>query len=171
MGMQLVLLCYLQSMLNFFISKAVEGEVWKSGREPWWFSMKDSLFWWLLLESKLCCDLLVLKLLEIFLLSSATMGICPESPLQLQYDTAVLAYVSEPLWSVSIFVCGLTWCSALKKQLMNVFFLVACLGFGHLLSAPLCRHWLFSFHSCLHTFFLSSFVSTKKTFLLIHLSL
>lgn len=55
------------------------------------FQWKTHCFWWLL-ESKLCCDLLVLKLLEVFLLSSATMGIYPESHLQLRYHCSCLRF-------------------------------------------------------------------------------
>lgn len=42
-------------MVNFFIGKAVE---------PLWFSVRDRLFSSVSSESELCCDLLILKLVE-----------------------------------------------------------------------------------------------------------
>lgn len=54
------------------------------------------------LESELCCDRLILKLVEKALLSSSTTGTCPGSPLQLQCNSPGHAFVFEWLWSVSI---------------------------------------------------------------------
>lgn len=126
--------------------------------------------WCLHLESKLCCDFHVLKLVEKVLLSSSTIGMCLGSLLQLQYNSAVLAYVSEWLWSVSI--CFLyMWfdlmffpTEASHNCLFSfLFWWLPYVLVIFFLRAPPCNLCPFSFHSCLHTFFLSSFFSTKKT--------
>lgn len=129
-----------------------------------------SFLWYLHPEYKLCGDLLVLKLVEKVLSSSVT-GMCPGSPLQLQYNSALLAYVSEWLWKcLHLFLINVVWLhSSPLKQAITICSLSFSGGFPMFWSSssslhPSCNLCPFSFRFCLHTFFPSSFLSTKKTF-------
>lgn len=163
-------------MLKFFIGKA--GEVRQGAivvSKEWWAL---SFLWYLHLESILCCDLLILKPIEKFLLSSSTTGMCSGSSLQLQFNSSVLACISEWPWSVSIcFLC--MWFDLVlfpTETNHNCLFSFFFWGIPYVLvisylPAPPYNPCPFSFHSCLDTYFLASFCQIKRLFLFFHFSL
>lgn len=129
-----------------------------------------SFLWYLHPECKLCCDLLVLKLVEKVLSSSMT-GMCPGSPLQLQYNSALLGYVSEWLWKcLHLFLINVVWLrSSPLKQAITVCSLSFSGGFPMFWSSSSSLHPLQSLSILLsllpaHFFPFFLFLSTKKTF-------